>query len=377
MSAADLVTAGLYDPADAEAPARLELLEFLLSLGFSVPELVKADEENRLTSVAAFRRLRPGEERMTLDDAARRAAVPIEHARRVWRAFGLAEPAVNDRRCSERDVEALSVLGDLGRLVGEELAAQLARTLGEATARVAEAEIALMRARVEAPMQARGAPVEIARTYAAIADELLPRVAAVLDTLHRHHLELISRRYGDAAENPSEASVVELAVAFADLSEYTSLSQRLDATALGRMLAAFEETTGDVITTAGASVVKRIGDAVMFITPAPGVACTLALDLLAACSANPLLPRVRIGIAFGQVVLLQGDAHGPVVNLAARLVDAAAPGTILADSSLAARLRNLGGRLAFHPTGRYDLAGFEDPVEAFQLLRGDGLDVTG
>lgn len=370
MSAGNLETAGLYDPGSPGAAARLELLEYLLSLGFSIPELVQAEQENRLTSIAAFRRLRPGEERLTLDEVARRASVSGDLARRMWRAFGFPEPIASDRRFSERDVEALVLLGSLTSLVGEEIAVQLARTLGEATARVAEAEVAVMRSNVEAPLHARGVPVEIARTYAAIADELLPRIATTVDTLHRHHLESISRRYGDAAESPTEASVVDLAVGFADLTEYTSLSQRLDPIDLGRMLAAFEETTGDVITAVGASIVKRIGDAVMFMTPAPGVACTLALDLLAACSANPVLPRVRIGVAFGHVVMLQGDVHGPVVNLAARLVDAAAPGTILTDAAIAERLRDLGGRLAFHPTGRLRLGGFEEPVDAYQLLRG-------
>jgi len=35
-----------------------------------------------------------------------------------------------------------------------------------------------------------------------------------------------------------------------------------------------------VIAAAGANVVKRIGDAVMFVTNAPGIACSLALDLI-------------------------------------------------------------------------------------------------
>lgn len=372
MSVSDLQTAGLYDPSAPDAAARLALLEYLLSLGLSVPELVQAEEENRLTSIAAFRRIRPGEERITLAEASRRAGVSPDLALRLWRAFGFAEPISSDRRCSEHDVEALVLLAAFGELLGLEVAVQFARTLGETTARLAEAEVALMRANVEAPGYARGSPVDVARIYADIADDMLPRVVAVVDTLHRHHLESISRRYSDSAASPTQASVVDLAIGFADLSEYTSLSQDLDPLELGRMLAAFEETTGDAIAGAGGNVVKRIGDAVMYMTPAPGTACALALDILDACAANPLLPRVRIGVAFGPVVLLQGDAHGPVVNLAARLVDAAAPGTILAAPVLAERLRDLGGRLSFLPSGRYDLAGFEEPVTAFQLLRGEG-----
>ena len=46
------------------------------------------------------------------------------------------------------------------------------------------------------------------------------------------------------------------------------------------MLDRFEAITGDVVAASGANIVKRIGDAVMFVTNAPGVACTLGLDLV-------------------------------------------------------------------------------------------------
>ena len=72
----------------------------------------------------------------------------------------------------------------------------------------------------------------------------------------------------------------------------------LDPTELAAMLDRFEATTGDVIAAAGANVVKRIGDAVMFVTNAPGVACALALELIEACAARAAAeaarrPRVR------------------------------------------------------------------------------------
>jgi len=103
------------------------------------------------------------------------------------------------------------------------------------------------------------------------------------------------------------------------------------------MLERFEATTGNVIAAAGANVVKRIGDAVMFVTNAPGVACALALELLEACT-RAGLPKLRIGLAWGDVMVRQGDFYGPTVNLAARLVASADPGTALADAELHGRL---------------------------------------
>ena len=119
------------------------------------------------------------------------------------------------------------------------------------------------------------------------------------------------------------------------------------------MLDRFEATTGDVIAAAGANVAKRIGDAVMFVTNAPGVACALALELIEACAAARL-PKLRVGVAFGDVIVRQGDFYGPTVNLAARLVAAAEPGTALTDAALHGRLGARARRLQRScPRGRF------------------------
>src|SRR5258705_9560099 len=134
------------------------------------------------------------------------------------------------------------------------------------------------------------------------------------------------------------------------------------------MLDRFEATTGDVIAAAGADVVKRIGDAVMFVSNAPGVACSLALDLLEACM-EAKLPKMRVGVAFGDVMVRQGDFYGPTVNLAARLVSSPEAGTALTDAGMYRRLSRVRGGYAFAPAGKYDLAGFDEPIEAYQVLR--------
>lgn len=362
----DFIAAGLYDPDDPTAAARLELLEYLLAKGISIPEMMSA--EHGLLSLPAFRTLRPETDRCTFAEAAEQAGVPHGFALRVWRAAGFPDPRPHERRFSERDVNMLVLARTLQAIVGTELVVQLMRTIGESTARIAEAEIALLRANIEAPLVAEQQLVAVAEAYAAVAENVLPRVVDAIDTLHRHHLETIGRRYSDAGTVPSAANLAYLAVGFADLAGYTGLSQTLDPGALGEMLSAFEAVTGDLIAGAGAHVVKRIGDAVMFVTSAPGIACGVAVDLVDACAAQRL-PRLRCGLAFGEVIVRQGDFHGPTVNLAARLVAAAEPGVVLTDPSLAQRLGRMSDRYSFAPAGRYELAGFVDPVDAYQLLR--------
>ncbi len=364
----DLIAAGLYEPGAENAAALLELFEYLLDeVGVSLPELVQAHERGATMSIAAFKTLSLGE-RFTIAEVAARADVDEEFALQVWRCTGFPEPRPFERRFGLQDVELLEVFRVLREFVEHDQILQLARTIGEAVSRIAEAEVALMRSNIEAPLAHSGRYVDVARTYSQVATELFPRVAASIDTLHRHHLEAVGRRYSDVGAPPSPLNVVQLAVGFADLAGYTGMWEERETHELAAMLTRFESTTGDVIAAAGASVVKRIGDAVMFVTNAPGVACSLALDLLDACVAAGL-PKLRVGLAFGDVMVRQGDFYGVAVNLAARLVGSADPGTALTDRELFDRLARVRGGYVFVAAGRLNLAGFVAPVEAYQLLR--------
>ena len=72
----DFEAAGLYDPDATDAPLRLEVLRFFTDeVGASIPEIVQALEEDRLLSMAAFRTIRPGGQRLTLAQIAERARV--------------------------------------------------------------------------------------------------------------------------------------------------------------------------------------------------------------------------------------------------------------------------------------------------------------
>jgi adenylate cyclase len=365
----DLVAAGLYDPDAADAAARLDLLTYLTDdVGASIPELVQAQEAGGLVSFAAIRSLRPDGERWTLTEIAARAGIDAELALAVWRCAGFADPRQFERRFGPGDLVVFELARDATEFVGRDHVLQLIRTAGEAIARVSEAEIALLRSKIEAPLVGTGNVADVARGYAAVADTLFPQVTGAIEVFHRHQLEAIGRRYSDVSAPTSSANVVELTVGFADIAGYTGLSHQLDPSELASMLARFEATTGDVIAAAGANVAKRIGDAVMFVTNAPGVACALALELIEAC-AREKLPKLRVGLAVGDVIVRQGDFYGRTVNLAARLVAEAEPGTALTDAELHHRLSRVRAGYGFVPAGRYNLPGFDGPTELFQLLR--------
>ena len=167
----------------------------------------------------------------------------------------------------------------------------------------------------------------------------------------------------------SALNVVELAVGFADIAGYTGLSHQLDPTELAAMLARFEATTGDVIAAAGANVAKRIGDAVMFVTNAPGVACALALELIEACTRAAAAEAARRARgrrgdrAPGRLLRPDGEPRGA----ARRVGRGRAPRS--PTPRLHGRLARVRAGYGFAPAGKFQLPGFDEPVEVFQLLR--------
>src|SRR5262249_48794215 len=60
MTAADFEAAGLYNPGAPGAAERLALLEWLAAQGATLEQLVAGAARNKLTSLAADMKLRPG-----------------------------------------------------------------------------------------------------------------------------------------------------------------------------------------------------------------------------------------------------------------------------------------------------------------------------
>jgi len=255
------------------------------------------------------------------------------------------------------------------RFVGGDLAMHVARVMGTAMARLAEAEIALMRSRLEAPMLGRHeSGASILGAYANVMNWFLPGGLRTLDVLHRAHLVAIGLRYSEWALPPSDSNVVDTVVGFADMTESTRLVEETDLAGLDRALTAFERITSDRLAAAGASVVKRLGDGVMFVTPDTTAACLVALDLVDAFSDRAGATPIRVGLAAGQVAALRGDFFGPAVHLASRVVGAAPSSSVWVTDEV--RIRAQGrGHFTFVPVGRHALAGFSEPVALHRLER--------
>jgi adenylate cyclase len=102
------------------------------------------------------------------------------------------------------------------------------------------------------------------------------------------------------------------------------------------VLMEFDARTAEVVARGNGQIIKMIGDEAMFVTEDATDACRIALELVD--GAGGRLPTVRVGLASGEMVSVFGDLYGPDVNLAARLVAVAGPGTAFVSEQVRARV---------------------------------------
>jgi class 3 adenylate cyclase/tetratricopeptide (TPR) repeat protein len=184
---------------------------------------------------------------------------------------------------------------------------------------------------------------------------------------------------------PAEERKV-VTVLFADLVGSTAMAEGRDPERVGRILGAYASAVREVIESWGGSVEKYIGDAVVgaFGIPAtheddPARALHAALEIHARLEAlnaelepaHGVRLTVRIGLNTGDVLaataagLDQRFMAGDVVNVAARLEQAAEPGTVLA---AARTVEGAGGAFSFASAVALDLKGKGHAVQAQRLL---------
>jgi adenylate cyclase len=118
-----------------------------------------------------------------------------------------------------------------------------------------------------------------------------------------------------------------VSVCFVDMVGFTRLGAEIEAAELSTLATKLAELATDV-TEPPVRLVKTIGDAAMFVSPAPAPLVSVALALLEAVEAADL-PSLRAGVACGTGLQRAGDYYGHAVNLASRVTGVARPGSVL------------------------------------------------
>lgn len=285
-----------------------------------------------------------GPRSMTLAQMAAASGADTEQVRNFWHTLGLPTGRAEDAVLyTESDAEALRLLLEAAERhdVSQRTAVSLVRSIGHTTER-------LVLWQVEALVEHLAHRYELDDTSArlVVLDRLVdiaPVLEAQLVHAWRRQLAAVAGRF--AAEFGSARGAAaddELplarAVGFADIVSFTTRTAALGPAELSEFVQQFETRVRDVVTAAGGRVVKTIGDAVLFVADDVATGARVALGLAGAFGPGTPAP-LRVAMVWGRVLSRFGDVFGPSVNLAARLTDEAAPGTVLLDADTAGRLR--------------------------------------
>ncbi|VXC38546.1 adenylate/guanylate cyclase domain-containing protein [Nocardioides sp. AX2bis] len=276
-------------------------------------------------------RLLDGLPRLTRQEVADAAGVPLVVAEEMWRLLGFARVGDDDVAFTDADVEALRLTHDLMRLgvLDDDSQSALVRTWGRSFARLAEWQTSLM-ARV-ALEDARDPAEQLAR----FAEDVLPRIDQLQSYVWRRHLTSAAGRLLTSSGGARDAAdaVQTQTVCFVDIVGYTARSRSLDESELVAWLEYFEDQCAGMSLDVGARIIKNIGDEVLLVADAPGPMVALALAMTARGEdEDDRFPRVRAGVATGEVVSRLGDVFGSTVNVAARLTSVSRPGRVLVDA---------------------------------------------
>lgn len=345
----------------ANARERAGLIEYLDGLGFTADDMIEAERHGRLFGLAGDALQGSGRPVYTLHAAAETLGLPDGDLAHVWEALGLTVADPQQPTLSQSDVDGLAAWVTLRTVTGEDAALNFLRVVGATMARLAEASGTMIRiAQPELMITYTHDELTTARAYRAVA-ELVPGLSTLMDSVFRHQITS-ARAYFEGVISDTSANVT-CGVGFADLSGFTSLTQRLTPTELSDLLVEFGGAVSDVVHADGGRVVKFIGDEVMWVTATPERLAKVAVDLVEYPRAREAGLQVRAGLGYGSVLALGGDYWGTPVNLAARLVAAAAPGQILASTDVRDELPDWPAI----PLDPLTLKGFESPVMAYDL----------
>jgi adenylate cyclase len=326
-------------------PEALERVRaFLLAHGTPPDEITEAESRDVLDLLVADRLLLPAERRYTQSEVAELTGMELDLARRFWRALGFADVGLDERVFTDLDIEALVILRslmDLG-VADVDTSLQFARVIGSSMARIAEAEVSpAVRGLAIAGGAGTDDTVEAADRLAQLADHSLPAMARLLEFVWRRHVQAAVRRAMLLRSRGDSGALPVLAVGFADMVGFTTLSQQLTEEELAAVVARFEEVAHDTVTAGGGRVVKMIGDEAMFVADSALDAARIGLALAEAYADDELLSDVRVALAVGPVLVQDGDFYGPVVNLASRVVNMAAPGAVIVTDEFRAAVESV------------------------------------
>jgi adenylate cyclase len=302
-----------------------------------------------------------GQPVFTLADAAEKTGIPAKVVRRLWRSLGFALPSADEPAFNERDLAALELMqsGSRAGVIDVDTEVRLARALGQTMARLSDWQVSTLVSQVDEPDATQGTTGSRMSTALTIAESLDGTYEELLVYAWRRHVGASVSRLQAVGEMGEDPHTVTSTVGFADIVQFSALSNELDDNRIGDLVELFETRATDVVTSLGGRVIKTLGDSVLFVTENAVAGMDIAHGIIDVIGDDSRLPDVRLGLATGSVILRFGDVFGPPVNLAARLTAIARRNRVITDEATAARL----------PETRYETRALTArPVRGFGVL---------
>lgn len=183
----------MTDGAGGRSLAIDRVRRLLAEHGATQDEIARAEQQDQLDLLVVDRLFVPNRRRYNEAQVSDITGMPIELARRFWRALGFPDASPDEEIFTDLDIEAISILSamiDLGA-ADVETALQLARVMGSSMARIAESQIS------PAARFFDGAEldsVDAADRFARIAERVFPAMAKLLEFTWRRHVQAAVRR---------------------------------------------------------------------------------------------------------------------------------------------------------------------------------------
>jgi adenylate cyclase len=177
---------------------------------------------------------------------------------------------------------------------------------------------------------AAATPVEVLERFLEREVERRPSTIAALglSTIQILSANVTARTVDDAAEGIADT----MTVVFTDLEGFTSYTEREGDETAGRLLAEHQRVVGPIVRGRGGRIVKHLGDGLLVTFPSAEAAVLAGVELVEAHD-EPL--RMRAGMHTGEVLVMRNhDVIGHVVNVAARVVESARGGEVLATADV-------------------------------------------
>lgn len=361
LDAAELRALGIDHPLITDDDDLVDLVGLLLELGLTYEEMVGED----LTFIGAPRLIRPD---ATIEpaDVFRSNDEEAEFRAKAAVALGFNVDA-DTRLLTPAEVETIGFFNEMRKVVGDDDMLAIMRVMGASMGRLSRSVISSLRLHYETPiLEHSGSLSEVSAAYRDITQMMLPNFLQTAATVLRRHFAV-------AAASPTlwdvdrsrTGTMEDVTVGFADLVGFTSFTEQANLSEFMAALTAFESQAQEVIVTNGGTLVKLIGDEVMFVAPTPASGVEIARRLATLPLAGEGPGSVRIGLSAGSVVATGGDYYGTIVNLASRAVQQADPDTIVVTAAVA---NGSHASSRFEPLGPRELRGISTPVELFRLL---------